>query len=154
MRYKLDETTGPHPWRKRRNPISQALEPAYQMMRGIKDTETREWHTPPKSRAQSQFIEVRALNGLPPLTRQKVQGVLKRAGLHFSETHTTRVAGWYHTTAGVTVWQSEEGEIKVGYTFHHHAKERPYNIVLAPALKALQEAGLNPQQTEDGLITL
>ena len=54
----------------------------------------------------------------------------------------------------MTVWQTETGTINVGYVFNHWAKDRPYQTVLAPALKALQDAGLNPTQHEDGRIEL
>lgn len=153
-RYMLAETLEPHPWRKRRNPISKVLEPTWQPKRGIRDTQTREWHTKPMPRSQSQYADVRAANGLPPLTTQKVRSVLKKAGLVFSASHTTRIRGWHHTTSGVTVWQAEDGSISVGYNFNHWAKERPYQTMLAPALKALQDAGLNPTQHEDGRIEL
>lgn len=154
MRYKLDEATGLHPWRKRRNPLSGALEPAYQALRGIKDTETGEWHTEPRAKRQLPYTLVREANGLPPLSRQKVQAALKNRGIDFSETHTTRIRGWHNTTSGVTVWQSETGEIHVGYNVNHWAKDPDFPKLLAPAFKALQQAGLNPTQREDGLITL
>lgn len=153
-RYKLDETTAPHPWRKRRHPISKALEPDLTWVRGIRDTQTGKWHIEPRSKTAAQFADVRKLNGLPPLTPQKVRGVLKKAGIEFSTTHATRIRGWHSTTSGTTVWQSDNGSISVGYSFNHWAKERPYRTVLAPALKALQDAGLNPTQHEDGRIEL
>lgn len=152
-RYKLDETLEPHPWRKRRDHNGQLI-PALQSRRGVKDTETGDWHTKPRPRHQSQYADARAANGLPPLTTQKVRSVLKKAGLHFSALHTTRVRGWHSTTSGVTVWQTETGTIHVGYVFNHWAKAHPYQTMLAPALKALQDAGLNPTQHEDGRIEL
>lgn len=153
-RYELDETTAPHPWRKRRHPISRALEPDRVWVRGIRDTQTREWHTKPGNKHASQFADVRRLNGMPPLTPQKVRAVLKKAGIKFSESHTTRVRGWYNTTSGVTVRQHDDGAITVGYTFGRWAKECPRQTALAPALKALQDAGLNPTQHDDGRIEL
>lgn len=153
MRYKLDETFEPHPWRKRRGHNGQLI-PALQPLRGVKDTETGDWHTKPRPRRQSQYADARAANGLPPLTTQKVRSMLKKAGLYFSTSHTTRVRGWHSITSGVTVWQTETGTIHVGYVFNHWAKERPYLTKLAPALKALQDAGLNPTQHEDGRIEL
>lgn len=153
-RYQLDETTAPHPWRKRRHPISKALEPDLMWVRGIRDTQTREWHVQPRMKSADQFAEVRALNGLPPMTPQKVRGVLKKAGMDFSTTSTTRIPGWHRVSSGYKVWQSEDGAISVGYEFNHWAKERPYHKVLGPALKALQDAGLNPTQHDDGRIEL
>lgn len=153
QRYELKESSGPHPWRKWRNRDGQ-LVPAVQWTRGIWDRQTRDWHTQPTAKSQSQFADVRKLNGMPPLTLQKVRGVLRRASITASATHTTRIPGWYHTTSGTTVWQSDDGAINVGYNFHHHAKERPYVKVLTPSLKALQDAGLNPTQHPDGRIEL
>lgn len=153
-RYQLDETTAPHPWRKRRHPISKALEPDLMWVRGIRDTQTGEWHVQPRSRDAGQFAEVRALNGLPPLTPQKVRGVLRKARIQSSSSHTTRVRGWHHVSSGTTVWQSDDGSITVGYAFNHWAKEHHVKELLAPALKALQDAGLNPTQHDDGRIEL
>ena len=153
-RYKLDETTAPHPWRKRRHPISKALEPDTYWVRGIRDTQTGEWHTEPREKKPVHFLEVRRLNGMPPLTPQKVRAVLKKTGMDFSTTSTTRIPGWHRVSSGYKVWQSEDGAISVGYVFHHWAKERPYLKVLAPALKALQDAGLTPTQHPDGRIEL
>lgn len=153
-RYELDERLGKHQWRKSINRISRQLEPDWYWARGIKDTHTGEWHTEPGNKHASQFADVRRLNGMPPLTPQKVRAVLKKAGIVFSESHTTRVRGWYSTTSGVTVRQSNTGAIHVDYTFGQWVKERPLQTVLAPALKALQDAGLNPTQHDDGLITL
>lgn len=154
MRYKLDETTGKHPWRKRRNPYNGTLEPAYQALRGIRDTETGEWHTEPATRRQLHYVLVREANGLPQLSRQKVQAALKTRGIQFSETHTTRVRGWHNTTGGVKVWESDTGVINVGYNVSHWTKDPDFPALLAPAFKALQQAGLNPTQRDDGLITL
>lgn len=153
MRYKLDENIVPHPWRKRRAPDGTLL-PAWHSVRGIKDTTTGEWHAVPTLRAQSQFQDVRTLNGMPPLTPQKVRAVLKRAGINFSESHSTRIRGWHNTTSGTTVWQTETGELCVGYNVNHWTKDPDFPKLLAPAFKALQQAGLNPTQRDDGLITL
>ena len=153
-RYELRDRHAEHPFRKRRNPISKALEPDITWLRGVWDNETHDWATKPRSKDAGQFADVRKLNGLPPLTQQKVRGVLRKARLDFSKSHTTRVRGWHSTTSGITVWQSDDGAISVGYVFHHWAKERPYLKVLAPAMKALQDAGLNPTQHDDGRIEL
>ena len=153
-RYKLDETTAPHPWRKRRHPISKALEPDLTWVRGIRDTQTGEWHTEPREKKPVHFLEVRRLNGMPPLTPQKVRAVLKKAGMDFSTTSATRITGWHRVSSGHKVWQSEDGAISVGYEFYHWAKERPYHGVLAPALAVLRAAGLNPTQHNDGRIEL
>ena len=154
MRYELDEQLAPHPWRKRRNAMSKALEPDYTIVRGIRDTETGDWHTQPRSKSAGQFTDVRALNGMPPLTMQKVRSVLKSAAISFSKSHSTRIRGWHSVTSGVTIQQTKTGELRIGYNANHWAEDRDVPKLLAPALKALQEAGLNPQQTEDGLITL
>ena len=153
-RYKLEERLEKHPWRKRRRPISKALEPDLTRVRGIRDTQTGEWHTEPREKKPVHFLEVRRLNGMPRLTPQKVSAVLKKAGMDFSTTSTTRIPGWHRVSSGYKVWQSEDGAISVDYEFHHWAKERPYLKVLAPALKALQDAGLNPTQHDDGRIEL
>ena len=153
-RYKLEERLEKHPWRKSINRMSRQLEPDWRSVRGIKDTQTGEWHTEPREKKPVHFLGVRMLNGMPPLTPQKVRAVLKKAGIEFSTSEATRVAGWHHTTSGVAVWQNGYGSISVGYVFHHWAKERPYLKVLAPALKALQDAGLNPTQHDDGRIEL
>lgn len=153
-RYELREQSAPHPWRKVRVTGMTKLVPALSWLRGVWDNETDDWATKPRSKDAGQFADVRKLNGLPPLTPQKVRGVLKKAGIDFSSTHTTRIRGWHSTTSGTTVWQSDDGSISVGYSFNHWAKERPYRTVLAPALKALQDAGLNPTQHEDGRIEL
>lgn len=153
-RYKLDETTAPHPWRKHRHPNSKALEPDLTWVRGIRDTQTGEWHTEPREKKPVHFLEVRRLNGMPRLTPQKVRAVLKKAGMDFSTTSTTRIPGWHRVSTGYKVWQSEDGAISVGYVFHHRAKERPYQTVLAPALAVLRAAGLNPTQHDDGRIEL
>lgn len=153
-RYELEERLAKHQWRKRINRMSRQLEPDWYSARGIKDTQTGEWHTEPSNKHASQFADVRRLNGMPPLTPQKVRAVLKKAGIKFSESHTTRVRGWYDTTSGVTVRQHDDGAITVGYTFGRWAKECPRQTALAPALKALQDAGLNPTQHDDGRIEL
>lgn len=153
-RYKLDERLEKHPWRKSINRMSRQLEPDWHSVRGIKDTQTGEWHTEPREKKPVHFLEVRRLNGMPPLTPQKVRGVLKKAGIEFSTSHTTRIRGWHSTTSGATVWQADNGAISVGYVFHHWAKERQYHAMLAPALAALRAAGLNPTQHDDGRIEL
>lgn len=153
-RYKLDEKLVPHPWRQRRHPISGALEPSHTWHRGIQDSERNEWAVEPQPKTVAQFAEVRRLNGMPPLTPQKVRGVLKKAGIRFSESHATRVHGWHSVSSGVTVWQDMTGAISIGYTFNHWAKERPYQTMLAPARKALEDSGLPFTQHDDGRIEL
>lgn len=153
-RYKLEERLEKHPWRKSINRMSRQLEPDWHSVRGIRDTQTGEWHTEPREKKPVHFLEVRRLNGMPRLTPQKVRAVLKKAGMDFSTTSTTRVPGWHRVSTGYKVWQSEDGAISVGYEFYHWAKERPYHGVLAPALAVLRAAGLNPTQHDDGRIEL
>ena len=153
-RYELKETTGEHPWRKRRNPLTRELEPAFYWMRGVWDNERKDWHAQPRSKDAGQFADVRLLNGLLPLNVQQVRGVLRKARIQFSTSETTRVRGWHHVTSGVTVWQSEDGSISVGYVFNHWAKEHHVKELLTPALNVLQAAGLNPTQHDDGRIEL
>lgn len=153
-RYELRDRSAQHPFRKRRNPISKALEPDITWLRGVWDRETHDWATKPRSKDAGQFADVRKLNGLPPLTQQKVRGVLRKARLDFSTTSTTRIPGWHRTSSGYKVWQSDDGAISVGYEFNHWAKERPYLKMLTPVLKVLQDAGLNATQYDDGRIEL
>ena len=153
-RYELREQSADHPWRKVRVTGMNQLVPALTWKRGVWDNETHGWHTEPREKKPVHFLAVRALNELPPLTQQKVRGVLKKTGMDFSTTSTTRIPGWHRVSSGYKVWQSEDGAISVGYVFHHWAKERPYLKVLAPALKALQDAGLTPTQHPDGRIEL
>lgn len=153
MKYELFEATGKHPWRVRKD-FNGKLVPAYMALRGIRDVKTREVHTEPRRLHASQVTEVRALNGMPPLTMQKVRGVLRKANISASETHTTCVRGWHNVTSGTTVWQDIHGAIHVGYNVSHWAKDPDFPKLLAPAFAALQAAGLNPTQADDGMITL
>lgn len=153
-RYELREQAADHPWRKVRITGQSQLVPALTWKRGVWDNETHDWATKPLRKEASQFAEVRALNGMPPLTQQKVRGLLKKAGINFSSTHTTRIRGWHSTTSGVSVSQHDDGVIIVGYSFNHWAKEFPTAKMLATPLKVLQDAGLNPTQRDDGRIEL
>lgn len=142
MRYELKDQFHPHPWRKVINPISRQLEPAHYSRRGVWDSEANEWATTPADRAQSQYADVRRLNGLPLLTPQKVRAVLKKAGLVLDSTHTTRIRGWHGHTGGYSVEQDARGRLFTGYVFDHWRRDKPYDAVLAKALAALQGAGL------------
>jgi hypothetical protein len=153
-RYELREQAADHPWRKVRVTGMNQLVPALTWKRGVWDNETHGWHTEPREKKPVHFLAVRTLNGMPPLTPQKVRGLLKKAGIMFSSTRTTRIRGWYSTTSGVSVSQHDDGVITVGYEFNHWAKEFPTAKMLATPLKVLQDAGLNPTQLDDGRIEL